>query len=514
MFLAVLAGSTPFHVECPDTVRQGETFALSVRCVSSACAGLTAGTPITGPGLQFFASTTSGSVIAVNTPGGTTRQNQFTLELLFSAVSPGDWNLGPIEVDAQGAGTFTIPARTVTVLGSGGTPGISTPQRAGRAYSWITPVIRNTSRGRVYPGLPVTIDYYLYSSYGVSNISYAWSGSERGVMTGVEELPTIEWEHSEISNVNRARFFTAVFVPACAGVLELPTVSAQLTYENSSPFAAPKDYVLSDSAVVEVFPFPEPAPAGWGGALLDSVHVTAERLGHASGQAGEQTVRLRVSGPGAPFFDEPGFLSVHGAAGLLESASGSDDDGAWWDFIVEPSDTGTVVIGPDTLVWLDRKHARYRESVLQPCTLEVSAIPRQSREIEIPDPTDGGIPVTTWLIISLGVLVLISTALIIRGGRRNGGDPVESAENLEELLDRFEENISRMLTGKRQYLGCEELADCLDNREIDTLLSRSIQRFWKDLEQLISGREPGSETFLAMRERAVQLLQELKREIS
>lgn len=512
--LAVLAAASPFYVECPDSVSPGETFSLSVRCVSSACTGISSGSPVAGSGLQFVGSATSGSMATVNTPTGTARQNQFTLELMFVAVTPGEWTLGPVEIDAQGAGRFTVPQRTVVVTGSGGaSTGSSRPAVSQRGHSWITPEIRNDTRGRVYPGIPVTIDYYIYSSYNVTDISYAWSGAERGVITDTEEIQTIEWQHSRISGVNRARFFTAVFVPACPGVLAIPTVSAQITYENRLLYAAPKDYLVSDSMTVDVYPFPEPVPEGWDGVLLDSVQVSFGEIGFAVGQGGERSVRLTVRGPGALYCADPPAFTVHGAATLLESTTGRDGDEVWWDYIVEPSDTGMVVFGPDTLVWLDRKHARYETSVTEPCSLHIGAVPRQDREIEIPERESGGLPVTTWVILSLGVLVAMSTLLILHGGRkRKGNGSIASAENTEELLNRFERELSKLLSGGREYLGCEELADCLDNREIDTILSRSIQRLWKDLEQAISGREPGREGFLALKERAVQLVEELSKE--
>lgn len=514
LILAVLAATSPFNVECPDSVLLGQTFSLTVRCVSSTCTGISSGSPVTGPGLQFVGSATSGSMATVNTPTGTTRQNQFTLELMFTAVSPGEWTLGPVEINAQGSEPFTVPRRTVFVSGGGASsPASFQPARSSRGHSWITPEIRNDTRGRVYPGIPVTIDYYIYSSYNVTDISYAWSGAERGVITGTDEIQTIEWQHSRISGVNRAKFFTAVFVPACAGVLDIPKVSAQVTYENRLLYAAPKDYLLSDSLTVDVYPFPEPVPEGWDGVLLDSVQVAVERLGYAVGQAGERSVRLMVTGPGAPYCVEAPLFTVDGAARLLESARGSDDHGVWWDFIVEPSDTGTVVFGPDTLMWLDRKHACYRTSVMEPCSIDIRTIPRPDREIDIPDRRSNGLPATTWVILSLGALVVMSTVLILHSGRRKKGNgSVASAENPEELLNRFECELSKLLTGGREYLGCEELADHLDSREIDTILSRSIQRLWKDLEQAISGREPGSEGFPALRERAVQLIGELARE--
>lgn len=512
----IMGASEPFYTECPDTVAAGDVFQLSVICVSTRCNGLSSGSPATGPGLAFLGSSVSSSVSVVNTPQGTTRQSRFTLAMSFQGVSPGNWNLGPVEVDAHGAGMYTVPARTVTVVDRGGSSGgqgsVQRPP-ASRGRSWITPEVREDTRGRVYPGVPVTVDYYLYSSYNVMDINYSWSGADRGVITSFDQPRDIRWEHSRISGVNRALFFTAVYVPASPGVTPVPGVTAQLTYAEVFPFSAPKDFIESDSVTVDVYPFPEPAPPGWNGTLLDSLCVAVEADCPTVGQAGERTVRLRATGPGATMLQGPDFITVRGAE-LLQSDSGESDGEAWWDLIVEPSDTGSVVLGPDTLVWLDRKHARYRTSVMAPCTLSIAVIPRTDVRITVPDPDGGRIPASTWAVLSLGAVALISTVLIAAGGRRRR--KVESpatAENLEQLLERFEAEISRILTGRREYLGCDELADRLDERRVDTLLSRRIQRFWKDMEGYISDREPGSEAFETLRDTAVQLLSELDREV-
>jgi hypothetical protein len=512
VLLCILLGaSEPFYTECPDTVEVGEVFQLSVMCVSTRCTGLSSGSPASGPGLVFLGSSVSSSVSMVNTPQGSTRQSRFTLALSFQAVSPGDWNLGPVQVDAHGAGSYAVPARTVTVTGLGGTSGQgSVPQQqASRGRSWITPEVRGDTRGRVYPGVPVTVDYYVYSSYNVMDINYSWSGAERGVITSFDQPRDIQWEHSRTSGVNRAHFFTAVYVPASPGVTPVPGVTAQLTYADVFPFSAPKDFVQSDSVTVDVYPFPEPEPPGWNGTLLDSVCVELEENCPTVGQAGERTVRLRASGPGAAMLPGPDFINVRGAE-LLQSDSGESDGEAWWDLIVEPADTGSVILGPDTLVWLDRKHARYRTSVMAPCTLFIDVIPRTDVEIRVPDPDGGRIPASTWAVLSLGAVAIISTGLIVAGGRRRRKiESAASAGNLEQLLERFEAELSRILTGRREYLGCDELADRLDEKRVDTLLSRRVQRFWKDLERYISDREPGSEAFENLRDTAVQLLAEL-----
>ncbi len=514
-FLCMFLGaSEPFYVECPDTVEAGEVFQLSVVCVSTRCTGLSSGSPVVGTGLTFMGSSSSSSVTMVNTPQGTTRQSRFTLTLSFQGVSPGEWNLGPVEVNAHGIGVYTVPARAVTVVGRDGVSGqgSASPGTASRSGSWITPEIRGDTRGRLYPGVPVTVDYYLYSLRNVIDIKYSWSGADRGIITNFEQPQEIQWEYSRTSGVNRAPFFTAVYVPASPGVTPVPVVTAQITY-NDGFLLLPKEYIESDSLAVEVYPFPEPVPPGWDGTLLDSICVVFEETGPGIGQAGERTVRLRASGPGAVMLSGPEFITAHGAE-LLESDSGLDGGEAWWDMIVEPADTGSVVLGPDTLYWLDRKHDRYRTLVMAPCTLDIAVIPRSTVEIRVPDPAKSRIPASTWAVLSLGAAALISTLLIAAAGhRRRRIESVATARNMEQLMERFEGELSRVLTGRRGYLGCDELADRLDEKAVDTLLSRRIQRFWKDLEAQISDREPEGGRFEALRDAAVQLSAELDEEI-
>jgi len=508
--LLLLAGSMPLHVEAPDTVTAGQSFSVTVRCVSSSCTGLSAPSPATGSGIAFIGSSTSSSISIVNTPQGTTRQSQFTLVLNFLGTKPGNWSLGPIEIHGAGTGTHVIPHRMITVLDSGSAPAVSTVRQppVSRRYSWIVAEPRADARGRTYPGVPVIIDYYLYTRYNASNITYYWSGSRLGVISDMEEVPQIQWEPGDHSGVRKARFFTLTFVPAGAGFVPVPVVSAQITYSDVLPFTAPKDYLVSDSLSIDVYPYPEPIHPEWDGAVLDSVHLELERTGFATGQAGEQTVRLWASGPGAGYIGEPGFVTVHGDARLMEGATGVWNERRWWDFLVEPADTGIVVIGPDSVVWLDRKNARYRFAVVSPCTLRVDVIPRRNREIELTFRRHGPISTRAWVILSLGALGLMCLALMIHGRRtRNRDGSVATAKDIEELLNRFEGEASVLLTGSRRYLGYEELQDCLE--KADTFLARRILRFWKDMEQHLSGREPGREEFEALRETAVQLIREL-----
>lgn len=513
LLLLVLAGSSSLNIEHPDTVRVGDRFELRVRCVSSQCTGITAGTPTTGPGINFVGTSTSSSVSIVNTPGGTTTRREFTLTLGFQAVHPGEWTIGPVDLHGSGFGTHTIPVTGITVLDGTGIPSTAPPDPppASRGRSWILAEPRADSRGRIYPGVPVFIDYYIYSSNEVSNVTYYWSGADWGVIGGIEEVPGIYWEHGGHRGVRKSRFLTITFIPAGSGPIPVPVVSAQVTYSDFFPFSAPKDYLASEPLEITVYPFPEPVPEGWDGALLDSVHLELERRGFASGQGGEQVVRLLASGPGAAYMRFCSPPSVHGEADLLPGASGEGDHLKWWDFVVEPRDTGTVVVGPDTLFWLDRKSASYRRAVVEPCTLRIDVIPRSGREIGIPSLDGGSGGRRSLTVIAAVLLGTAGLALRIGAGRRaKRSESLESSKDPEELLSSFEARVSRILTGRRRYLGYEDLVECLESRGTPTLLARRVLRYWRDLELWISGGDPGRGGLEAMREEGIRILRELE----
>ncbi len=57
----------------------------------------------------------------------------------------------------------------------------------------------------------------------------------------------------------------------------------------------------------------------------------------------------------------------------------------WWDFILEPEETGIHILSTENAVWLDRERGIYRTVPVDTCTLDVTVIPRQPGEILLPE---------------------------------------------------------------------------------------------------------------------------------
>jgi hypothetical protein len=273
-------------------------------------------------------------------------------------------------------------------------------------------------------------------------------------------------------------------------------------------------YPVSSPVTVPVYPFPDgERPSNWNGSLTDSVFIVLEKLDIYSGQGGEHYLRFTVTGPGAASLEELPELTLGGPGRLLRGDSGEGQNKKWWDLIVDPTDTGQVVIGPDSIAWFDRESARFVQAYVPACTLIVEQLPWNPVELEFEPEGAGGF--SFWLYAAIVLVSITILFLLIRTfRRRSGAVHIEAATDSEELMTGFEAGLSSILRGRAGYLGSEELSDLLDEHDVDNILGRRIIRFWKDVEQLLAGREPPEDEFLRMREYAIQLIDELDEKLS
>ncbi|MCP4646122.1 MAG: hypothetical protein GY852_00090 [bacterium] len=93
-------------------------------------------------------------------------------------------------------------------------------------------------------------------------------------------------------------------------------------------------------------------------------------------------------------------------------------------------------------------------------------------------------------------------------------DSVTAAEDMDELLSSLEGELSRMLTGKKEYLGYEELDEFLNKCDTDSFLARRILRFWKDLEKSLSDKEMTGPAFEKLKSTADELLYKLRKDLN
>lgn len=519
LILLLFGSGEPFDWECPLSVEAGETFSLRVICSEPGCSGISAGRITSSPGISLLGSSTSTNISTVTTPGGRQLTQVVVLEIIFSASAAGGsyQTIGPLQLNLYGIGSYTLDEITITVDGSVG-GGISRGSRTDDVPLptediWLAGILHDP-RGRIYPGTRLFIDYYVYSRVAVENITYWWGAPELGVIIDVETIPDSNWESAD-TNANRSLLAEVEMAPAAPGSLQAPEFRADISGTDYDRWGKiPQWTVESAPIVLPVFPFPDNPPDRWDETLLDSVAVRIEQLPTPPGQGGELSLRVTCSGPGSVYMNEPPTLTLLGNASLLLLNNGSAGNKKWWDYILEPEETGYCILGPDSVVWLNRRNYTYQTVFIEPCSLHVTVIPWSDRVIELEAVNSGRSPLC-W--ITTGVLGVVTLTVLLgvaakRRDKRLGS--ITSASDIDELLSGLENELSRMLTGKKEYLGYEELDDLLNQCNTDSFLARRIMRFWKDLEQSLSDREITGPAFEKLKTTADELLDKLRNDLN
>ncbi|MCP4646995.1 MAG: hypothetical protein GY852_04560, partial [bacterium] len=381
LILLVIAAVQPFNWECPTSVNLGDTFSLRIVSTEPGCSGISLRQIPSSSGIAFQSSSTSTSISSVSTPQGRQLTQVIELNLIFRAEDEGVQTIGPFDLNCGGVGTFTLDEISIDVNSSGrirstGTqPSAVVPPIAEDV--WLKGILRETN-GRIYPGTRLFIDYYVYANVNVNNVTYWWGAPELGVIRHVETIPDSNWESSPEKHENSTRSLLAEveMSPAAAGSLLAPAFWADITGTDYDRWGKIAEWTIeSEPILLAVYPFPENPPAIWDGLLLDSVHIGVEQLPSPPGQGGELSVRVSCLGPGNIYMEQPPDLTIRGNANLIPAGNGSARNKKWWDFILEPSETGMCILGPDSAIWLDRRTGTYRTAFIESCSLEVTVIP-------------------------------------------------------------------------------------------------------------------------------------------
>ncbi len=518
LLILLLGSGQPFSWECPDSIQPGETFSLLISCSEAGCAGISAGRVPVSQGLTLLGTSSSTSISTISTPSGRQLTQVVVLEMVYSAsLTPGVQAIGPIQLNLHGIGSYTMDEITLVIESSSSVSTSSTstfPQPTEDV--WLAGDLHDPG-GRIYPGTRLSIDYYVYSRVEVENVTYWWEAPELGAILDIETIPDSNWESidSKHDSITRSLLARIEMAPAAAGSLLAAGFRADITGTDYNRWGKVSEWTIESTPIVlPVFPFPDNPPVNWDETLLDSVSVRIQQLPAPPGQGGELSLRVTCLGPGSIYMHESPPLTIQGNATLTEADQGVADNKKWWDFILEPEETGLCILGPDSVVWLDRNSYTYQTEVVEPCTLEVSVIPWADRVIELDTVNSKGSPlcwVTIGVVGVLGMTVLFGTAARKKDKRLAS---VTSASDLDELLSGLESELSKMLTGKKEYLGYEELDEFLNKCDADSFLSRRILRFWRDLEQSLSDREITGEAFEKLKNNADELLDKLREDLN
>ncbi len=514
LIVSLFLTSPDVSVIVPDSVRTGAVFSFEIT-VSGENLRSVECSPIFSNGLIYTGTSSMHSFSTVTTPSGTSVSSEIRLTMNFSAAVSGAHTIGPLTLTSSSIKLYEIPIITVTALdlhSGSATAAASTPDAPPIEIAWMEIEIDTT--GRVYPGQTFSIDYYIYKTISNAEIVDLFlEPSDYASASLLEDNETLRW--TRCKNGHYMTWLAKVEItPAFACTLSLPVLRGRIGIPGGMIRQSREYYISTEGERIPVFPFPElNKPENFSG-ITDEISFSMERVVRGYSAAGERCVELSVSGPGYLCLRDPPELTVQGPAELIPGRcfSAADDANAWY-ILVEPTDSGTVIIGPDSIAWFDTDLEEYRQSFIPACTLSV--YPTLSRQIDISSIQDSNSD-TLWIwIITVIVLLAISTLVLVRYRNRIVGSAprIHEARDIEELLTAMGYTLSEMLTGSRSYFGSDELDEALGEKAIDAMMSRRLLRHWKDLEMMLSGRTVSPDQLEKLRNKSSELLRELTAEL-
>ncbi|MCD4776663.1 MAG: hypothetical protein K8S15_11520 [Candidatus Aegiribacteria sp.] len=516
LLISLTLTSPDVTINIPDSVQVGAVFTFDITIRGENIRSVNC-TPVFSNGLQYMGSSSMNSFSTVTTSSGTSISSEIRLSMSFTATASGTHTIGPLMLTSSGRELLEIPIRTVSANGVNMTlpdASIDRPPVANRTdeIAWMEIEIDTT--GRIYPGKAFNIDYYICKTRRNAEIVDLYlEPSDYAASSLVENIDELQWVRCK-NGVYRTWLATLEVTPAFACTLSLPILKGRIGIAGGMLRPSMEHLISTEGARIPVFPFPEiNRPDNFFG-ITDGISFRLDRVTRGYSAAGERCLQLSVSGPGYSQLKESPELTVHGPAELLAGSCFplTDDTNAWY-ILIEPSDSGTVIVGPDSIAWFDTSLEEYRQAIVPSCTLSV--FPPVSMPVEIPILNDnsGG----SSLIWILTVSVLLTAIILFTLRYRNrivGSVPgISEAKDIEELLTSIGYELSLVLTGSRSYMGTHELDEALDERTIDVIMARRLLRHWKDLELTLTGRAVSTEQLKKLKEKSIELVRELEAEL-
>lgn len=512
LFASLVMQTPEVSITVPDTVRTGEVFQCRVNVDGPDLSEVVC-RPVASEGLEYLGVSTMSSFSSVSTPSGTRMSSTVTLTMSFSAATEGMHAIGPLTVTASGRTVYTSAEYRVTAVGSGTASRSVTAGRQGGggpedAIAWMEVEIDTT--GRVYPGQTFSADYYICKTLPSAQIVDIYvEPSDYATSRLSEQIEQVQWLRDK-DGTYRTWLFTMEITPAFACTLSLPVLRGRIGLPGGMLRPSREYQISTEGVTLPVYPFPsEGMPENFNG-ITGEVVFSCGSVSSSYSPGGERCVRITATGPGADRLEELPFLTVEGPASLLQGRCHSTRRGARaWDIIVQPTDSGRVVVGPDSLAWFDTDAGTYRQSVIPACTLSVYPIRRRTADLSFLDGDNGGS--TLFWVSTVSVMLLVSAFLIARSRNRiSGPADVMEAGDVEELLTALGDRLSIVLTGTRSYMGSEVLSEVLDSSSLDSMVARRLLRHWKDLELLLSGRQVSAEHLERLKNKSRELIAEVE----
>ncbi len=510
ILLSLFLTTPDVSLNVPDSVQTGALFSCEITIIGENLTSVDC-RPVFSSQLQYMGSSSMHSFSSVTTPAGTSVSSEIQLLLSFRASSEGTHTIGPIILTSSGRNIYEIP--TITVIADGAASGTisagSQPETRHDEIAWMEIEIDTT--GRIYPGQTFKVDYFIYKTRRNAEIvdlflepsNYASSH----LLENFEELQWIRCKNGDY----RTWLATLEVTPAFACTLSLPVLRGRIGIPGGMIRPATECYISTEGERIPVYSFPEmDKPDNFSG-ITAEITFQIERVTRGYSAAGERCIQLSVSGQGYSQLNESPELTVDGPAELLPGRTYAltDDTNAWY-ILVEPSDSGMVIIGPDSIAWFDTDSEEYKQAIIPACSVSVYPITSRPVDISMLQDSDSGSSLLWILTVSLLLVLLIIILLRYRNRIIGSAPEIHEVKDIEELLTALGYQLSEMLTGSRSYMGSQELDEALDMNNIDALLSRRLLRHWKDLELMLSERTVKAEHLERLKKKSLELVRELE----
>lgn len=511
LMLMIMTVSLPIDVTItlPDTVEVDELIEVEITRTGGT-GGSFSCIPVSdscSSELQYRGTSTSSSYRSIITSGGRQVSSETTVTLSFTSNVPGIMTIG-LFLTGTGMGN-EIYRRSVVVEGDQEV--ISTTNQPElrelieNAEFWME--VEYDIDGLLYPGISFETIYYICSKYP----SVDFHATETFPSEYISERVIDQAEYLEFRRMPkgyyRADIMTIEFTAIFPCTVSLPRM--QNTVSRHSVLSPnPRVEIISPEIRLPVYPYPDegmPDNFIWVG---DSISFELERIFGSFSTAGEKNLRLYAFGSGASGVDSMPELTFTGPVEL--SCSDRQDSGSsiYWDIMVHPTDSGIVLIGPDSVAWFDREEHRYKQAVISKCTFEVRAPVGVLSSPALPVKWDRKLPVIFWIILSGVILTTIAVYVFYLKRKKSRGGGLESASDPEELLTALERGITELFFGKPRWISYDELDELLSDKNIDRMFTRRILRHWKNLELLLS-KKITDEELNRLRQKTIDILAEL-----
>ncbi|MCD4847369.1 MAG: hypothetical protein K8R76_04180 [Candidatus Aegiribacteria sp.] len=511
-FLSLFTLLPDIEVSLPDSVRTGNPFSVDITLTGMDIRNVECA-PLCSDGLRFQGSNTMHSFSSITTSSGSSINSETILSINFMSIEDGIHTVGPFRITSYGTLICEIPADSI--ISSGHTPDTgSTPSSTeSEVLAWIE--IEIDTAGRVYPGQSFQIDYYIYKTQRNAEIVDLYLDAAEYASSGlIEDANELTWVRCKNGHF-KTWLATLEITPAFACSLELPVLRGRIGIPGGFLHRSLEQQISSEGSWLAVYPFPEEEqPADFTG-ITEEIFFSLDEILSGYSQSGEKCIQLSATGPGASQLESLPSLTISGPASMLSGPLLSEPDGGevTCRIVIEPSDTGIVVIGPDSLAWFDTDSELYHQAIIPSCTLSVH-VTCHTTSVET-DFSDDNRNSSLLLILSSFLLVSLVVFLVMRKriSRNSSKENINDAQDPEELLTALEYELSELLTGSPCYMGSEELDEALDARDTDSILKGRLLRQWKDIELMLSGRKISGEQLDRLKRTCIELVQELSTDL-